>query len=246
MSNARYYMNIKDKKIPVIIRSYRNTNKVRMFFRESILNISKPKYISSNKLMKIIKQSEDEIYNEYVKIHLIESNNIKHWNSGEKILYCGEEFTIEREILDEQKIKIQIENDEKIIKIFTPKDISEEEIKQNVDNGIKRIFKNKTTKLINERLPYWSEVTKINYRKVKISDTVSKFGSCKPSDKTLYFSSRLIMLPLDKVDAIIVHELCHMIHANHSKEFYDLVKKYIKNYDEIDKWLKVNSKQISI
>lgn len=54
------------------------------------------------------------------------------------------------------------------------------------------------------------------------------------------------MLPEDKVDAIIVHELCHIIHKNHSKEFYNLVKKYIPNYDEIDKWLKNNSNLIMI
>ncbi len=54
------------------------------------------------------------------------------------------------------------------------------------------------------------------------------------------------MLPEDKVDAIIVHELCHILHNNHSKEFYELVKKYIPNYEEIDKWLKENSKAILI
>jgi len=52
------------------------------------------------------------------------------------------------------------------------------------------------------------------------------------------------MLPKDKVDAIIVHELCHMKHKNHNKEFYGLVSKYIPNYKEIDKWLKVNGKNI--
>ena len=71
-------------------------------------------------------------------------------------------------------------------------------------------------------------------------------GSCIPSKKILHFSNRLIMLPEDKVDAIIVHELCHIIHSNHSKNFYELVKKYIPNYDEINKWLKENSKAILI
>ena len=74
----------------------------------------------------------------------------------------------------------------------------------------------------------------------------ANYGSCIPSKKILHFSNRLIMLPEDKVDAIIVHELCHIIHSNHNKEFYELVKKYIPNYDEIDKWLKENSKMIMI
>ena len=65
-----------------------------------------------------------------------------------------------------------------------------------------------------------------------------------PSKKNVYFSSRLIMLPEDKVDAIIVHELCHMKYKNHNKQFYDLVEKYISNYKEIDKWLNKNGKNI--
>ena len=46
------------------------------------------------------------------------------------------------------------------------------------------------------------------------------------------------MLPQDKIDAIIVHELCHIIHPNHSKDFYNLVRKYIPNYDEINNGLR--------
>ena len=65
-----------------------------------------------------------------------------------------------------------------------------------------------------------------------------------PSKKNVYFSSRLIMLPDDKVDAIIVHELCHMKFKYHNKDFYNLVQTYIPDYKEIDEWLKQNGKII--
>ena len=105
-------------------------------------------------------------------------------------------------------------------------------------------MKSNTEVLIAERLPYWSKITKIDYNEVKIRDAITRYGSCMPSKKNLNFSSRLIMLPEDKVDAIIVHELCHMKHKYHNKEFYDLVAKYIPNYKEIDEWLKINGKII--
>ena len=54
------------------------------------------------------------------------------------------------------------------------------------------------------------------------------------------------MLPEDKIDAIIVHELSHMTYSNHSDKFYSLVQKYIPNYFEIDKWLKKNVKRVMI
>ena len=125
-----------------------------------------------------------------------------------------------------------------------PEIIQSEEIKQNVDKAIKKLFKCNTEALIKERLPYWSKITGLTYNQVKIRDATSRYGSCMPSKKNLYFSSRLIMLPEEVVDAIIVHELCHLVYKNHDKQFYGLVGQYIPHYKEIDKWLKTNGKMI--
>lgn len=240
-----YYIEVKDKKIPTIVRNYSNMNSIKIFFKGNVLNISKPKRTSIRKMLQIIKENEEEIYKQYVQINSLESKAIKHWNSGEKILYKGEEFQIERKSNSTKKVLITLDAKEKKIKIDIP-EIIQDDFKRYVDKGIKNLFKNNTQNLIQERLPYWSKVTKIPYNNVKINDTSSKFGSCKPATKDLYFSARLIMLPQDKVDAIIVHELCHIVYANHSKDFYDLVKKYIPDYEQIDKWLKQNSNLLAI
>ena len=116
--------------------------------------------------------------------------------------------------------------------------------KKSVDKVIKKIFKNNTEILIAKRLPYWAEITGLKYNEVKIRDAITRYGSCMPNKRNLYFSSRLIMLPMDKVDAIIVHELCHIKYKYHNNDFYNLAEKYISNYIEIDKWLKKNGDNI--
>lgn len=247
MANAQKYIQIKDKQIPVIVRNYRKTNNLGIFFKGNILNISKPTFLKVDKMMKIIKDNEEQIYSQYIKILSTENKDIKHWRDGEKILYQGENYNIVREQIQQPKIEIFIDKNEKQLKVNIPSNLTdEEEIKKKVDIGIKRLFQNNTEVIIQERLPYWSKKTGIEYNTFKIRDAVSRFGSCVPSTKALHFSSRLIMLPEDKIDAIIVHELCHIIHRNHSQDFYNLVKKYIPDYDEIDKWLKQNGKLILI
>ena len=52
------------------------------------------------------------------------------------------------------------------------------------------------------------------------------------------------MLKNEAIDAVIVHELCHIIHPNHSKDFYKLVESYIPNYKQLDKYLKECSKYV--
>ena len=65
-----------------------------------------------------------------------------------------------------------------------------------------------------------------------------------PRKKNLYFSSRLVMLPEKAVDSKIEHDLCHMVHKEHNKEFYELAEKYMPDYNQIDSWLSKNGKMI--
>ena len=63
-------------------------------------------------------------------------------------------------------------------------------------------------------------------------------------DVSANYNESMEQLMLNKVDAIIVHELCHMKYKYHNNDFYNLVSKYINNYKEIDLWLKKNSEII--
>ncbi|MEG2235864.1 MAG: hypothetical protein RR144_05450, partial [Clostridia bacterium] len=62
------YIYIKDKEIPVIIRNYKNTNNIKMYFSGDTLNISKPLKLNIKEMFKYIKKDEDLIYNEYINI----------------------------------------------------------------------------------------------------------------------------------------------------------------------------------
>lgn len=236
------YIKLKDKEIPINIRNYKTSKSVKIFFKGNILNVTKPTRLSMKKLMEILKENENDIYNKYQKILSAEISTIKQWKTGETFHYKGNELIVIRKYQDKQQISLKIEQDQ--LKIFLPRNIEEYEIKPNVDNAIKKLLKINTEAIINVKLPYWSDITGLSYDSVKVRDAISRYGSCMPSKKKLYFSSRLVMLPDDKIDAIIVHELCHMVYKNHNKQFYELVGKYIPNYKEIDKWLKENGKII--
>ena len=244
MAVAIKYLKIKDIEIPIDIKSYKNSKSVKIYFKGNTLNVTKPTRLSMATLLKILKEDEDNLYNKYKKILDSEISTIKQWKTGENIYYKGEEYTIIREITKKNQISLDLKEEQKQIVITLPERISQDEAKIYGDKIIKKLLKNNTEALIAERLPYWSRITGFNYNQVKVRDATTRYGSCMPSKKNLYFSSRLIMLPEDKVDAIIVHELCHMKYKYHDKQFYDLVATYIPNYKEIDKWLKKYGKMI--
>ena len=235
---------IKDLDVPIEIKNYSNSKSVKIYFKGNTLNITKPTRLSKKTLIKILQEQEEDIYNKYQKILDSEISSIKQWKTGENIYYKGREFLIIRKSASMNRIGIKIDAKEKKIIIEAPESLEQNMIKETVDKAIKKIFKNNTEILISERLPYWSKITGFKYNEVKIRDATTRYGSCIPSKKNLYFSSRLIMLPEDKIDAIIVHELCHMKFKYHNKDFYNLVQKYIPNYKEIDDWLKQNGRII--
>ncbi len=244
MSSSVKYLRIKDIEIPVDIKSYKTSKSIKIYFKGNTLNITKPTRLSFAMLMKILKKDEDNLYSKYKQILDSEISTIKQWKTGEKIYYKGEEYTIIREYTKKFQISIKIDQEQKQFNILVPENIQQDVLKINIDKAIKKLFKNNTEVLIKAKLPYWSKVTGFDYNKVTVRDAITRFGRCMPSKKNVYFSSRLIMLPEDKVDAIIVHELCHMKYKNHNKQFYDLAEKYIPNYKEIDKWLNKNGKNI--
>lgn len=237
-------LKIKELEIPTEIKNYKTSKSIRIYFKGNVLNITKPTRLSKKRLLQILKDQEDDIYNKYKKILDSEIDSIKQWKTGEKIYYQGEEFSIVRNTTDLKQISIALQPDNKILLIKVPQDLEQNIIKQTVDKAIKKLFKNNTEVLIVQKLPYWSEITGLKYNEFKIRDATTRYGSCMPSKKNVYFSSRLIMLPEDKVDAIIVHELCHMKFKYHNKDFYNLVQTYIPDYKEIDEWLKQNGKII--
>lgn len=234
---------IKGEKIPIRIRSYRNTKKIRIFFHEDLLCVSKPTRYSNRRLEKLILENEDLIFKQYQAARGKEKENRKQWKTGEKILFQGEEYEIIRvEKMNQKRITIEVSTEEKKILVIVPAE--KETPKEKIDQKMVQLFRNQTEEILASRLPFWSEQTGLIYQTVRISDTKSKYGSCMPQRKALQFSARLSMLSKDEVDAVIVHELCHLQHANHSKDFYQLIQEYMPNYLEINQLLKKNGKKI--
>ena len=242
----QYILKIKDLEIPLNIKNYKTAKTMKIFFKNGELVATKSPYIPKRELDSFIKKNEENIYNEYKKILEKNKNKKEIWQDGEKILYHGEEYEINLQYHEKNIISVRIEMQEKKFLIILPKIIKKEEINENVKRALRNLFKNNTEAILDERLPYWSNITKIKYSSMQVRDAKTKYGSCVPKTKALHFSSRLVMLKQEAIDAVIVHELCHIVHPNHSKDFYKLVKTYIQNYDELDKYLKEKSAQIQM
>lgn len=100
---------------------------------------------------------------------------------------------------------------------------------------IQKFLKQNAKKYIDLRFEFFCEQLHIHGISLQYGFYKSKWGSCTPSKHKICFNVNLIFMPLEFVDAIILHELAHLYHLNHSKDFYDLLCTWMPNYKEIMK-----------
>ena len=94
-------------------------------------------------------------------------------------------------------------------------------------------------RLIPDRVAYFARLLGVTYGRITIRCQHSRWGSCS-SKGNLNFNCLLMLAPRDVLDSVIVHELCHRKHMNHSAAFYEEVLRVLPEYKAQDKWLKKN------
>jgi predicted metal-dependent hydrolase len=82
-----------------------------------------------------------------------------------------------------------------------------------------------------------SDVTGLRYSSVSIRQQKTRWGSCS-SSRSISLNARLLFLPPDLVNYVLVHELCHTKHLNHSPIFWRLVESYLPDYRKFDRQLR--------
>lgn len=90
-------------------------------------------------------------------------------------------------------------------------------------------LKELANRVIPPRVDYWSRRMELSPTSVKITSAKTRFGSCS-NRGSICFSCFLMLYPASAIDCVIVHELCHLKHLNHSPAFYRLMAQYLPDY----------------
>ena len=106
------------------------------------------------------------------------------------------------------------------------------------DEEIRKI-KRQAKKIIPEKVAYWAEKIGVTYGRIAIRLQSSRWGSCA-ANGNLNFNCLLVIMPEEIMDSVVVHELCHRKHMNHSKDFYAEINRVFPDYERCNKWLKEN------
>lgn len=96
------------------------------------------------------------------------------------------------------------------------------ECRQYCCHSLEQLFKQTAQDYLKPKLDFYAEQMGVSYKSLTVKGYKSRWGSCY-SDGRIQFNWRLMQAPNWVIDYVVVHELAHLVHANHSKDFWDLV-----------------------
>jgi predicted metal-dependent hydrolase len=105
-------------------------------------------------------------------------------------------------------------------------------------NKLKKVYENEFT----ERIAYWANLMDLEFKNLTVRWFKGKWGVCYPSKSKILLNIRLIHYDKRALDYVCVHELAHLRHGNHSRDFWHFVEKYLPDYKKRAEILKIKLK----
>lgn len=211
---------------------------------EKGLLVRAPERVTYRQIEQIVREKSNWIIRKQEEIKRIRSEVEKEFVAGEKLPFQGQLY--ELEVIEIDKIRdVSVTLKDGKFQIKAPSNLKGDNRREEIKRRLVEWYKKEARTKYKERVEHYRKKLGVSYNKIFIRDQKTRWGSCS-SKGNLNFNWRLIMAPLSIMDYIVVHELVHLIHPNHSRDFWKLVESVIPDYKEKKQWLRVNGYRLKI
>ena len=197
------------------------TRSLRLSLTRDGLRLSTPSYVRQNVVESFLQSNIAWIEQQIERHDRLPTN---------QILYLGRPHHIEIQHMLSAQTRIVIE-DNKII--VSPVEWSTD----SVQNTLERWLKTQASELATPRLITFGQKMGVSIPALKFKDTLSRWGSCSHTG-SISLNWRLAHAPIPVLEYVVIHELAHRIHLNHSSRFWDVVSAHDPDHAMHRGWLK--------
>ena len=213
-------------KIDKIIKSKRKSYTLIIGDKAELI-VKAPLYARKEKIDNLVLSKKDWILEKQNEIRTQLAAYPKHkFVKGERFLVLGFYY-----LLDFQPVKKCCISENKLV---VP-----DKFKKDAKSAVVKWYKSNAKKFLFEKADYFFSITCFTFSKLSLSGATSRWGSCS-SKNSINLNFKLLMCPEKIIDYVVVHELCHIKHKNHKKEFWNEVANIIPDFQERRNWLKNN------
>lgn len=204
--------------------------------RNGTVTVLAPEASSDLDIKKVIKKKEYQIFKMLAEWETTNISRVeREYVNGQSFLYLGRNYRLEL-TTDKQTEPLLLKNGYFCL---------DEKYKGNASQLFIEFYKSKGLPKIEERVERFKNRLSVEPKKIKIMELKNRWASCS-SKGNLNFHWKCILLPLDVLSYVIVHELVHLKVDNHTKAFWNEVDKLIPDYTKHVEWLKNNGAAMDI
>ena len=164
---------------------------------------------------------------------------VREWVNGESFLYLGSSYRLS--LVDEQDQALKLKDG----RFLLLRSVMERGGREAAQHAFEQFYKDKGLPRIQQRVAHFSTRAGVEAGEVKVRDLGYRWASCLPNG-TLHFHWKCLMAPLTVIDYIVVHELSHLRHRDHSDAFWNEVDKVLPNYRERKEWLRQRGANLDV
>jgi predicted metal-dependent hydrolase len=203
--------------------------------RDGSVKVLAPLNASDEKIEAAIKSRSYQIFTKLARWKELNQGKVnREFVNGQSFLYLGRNYRLA--IVDTQDVPLKISGGNfLLLRAQLP----------NAKKVFQAFYKEKATQKIKERLALIGERFQQKPTAIKVLELQNRWASWTPKNG-LNFHWKCAMAPVGVLDYIITHEMVHLLHPNHSTEFWNELDKKMPEYRKHEQWLKVNGVKMTI
>jgi predicted metal-dependent hydrolase len=209
---------------------------------DNTVTVVVPASVTDKQIVHFLQRKTPWIQNTlHFNLHSRPSYSPKEYVTGESFLYLGKKYRLKVNIGGQRPVKL-IRGE---FHVHVLPRLSPQEIQDSVFLQLSQWYRDHAAQHLRVKTNKISKLIGVSPNRICVKSYKSRWGSCS-NRGVISFNWKIIMAPPAIVEYVIIHELCHLKHLNHSKTYWNLVARVIPDFRQRRKWLKVNGLQLEI
>lgn len=222
-----------------VVRSRRSTADI-IIERDGSVLVRAPEGAGDKQIADIVASKDYWIFQSLAEWRDLNATRVlREYKSGEGFIYLGRAYRLL--LVTEQDQPLQLKNGRFTLR----RDLVEEGESAAAKAAFREYYIARGRERLKQRVEYYASKVGVGATAVDVRDLGNRWASCSPTG-ALAFHWKCMMAPQTIVDYIVVHELCHLHHRDHTDAFWNEVDKVMPDYRERKEWLRRNGAGLDV
>ena len=214
-----------------VVRSIRRTAALHIIGRD--LQVRVPDHVGDERVAAFLKRKRPWIRSKVAEIQLLPPHRTKELVSGESFPYLGRNYRLK--VQEGHQVGVCLSGGY-LRATIRPAEQGEHQALR-IQQYLQNWYRSRALERLQDKTHRYAEQIGVSPAGISVRNFKSRWGSCDKKGEVV-FNWNIIKAPHSIVDYVVIHELCHLIHPNHSKDFWQVVGRFDTDYPEHRQWLK--------